>query len=184
MELQNSYNDQPLKWQSIRICMIDVLPLLCSVSSNFMKNKFYTSRTSTMFLKFLIKIHLFDSDRIVSHHLEKMSRSMIRLPWGMHSSLHAAAWHLKNSDKNYWARASLNKVIKNGSHISNRTTAGLTEHSFSSDEFSKSCFLLTAQLLKPSFNFLQWRLAHRSFYHSMRFFLPFNWPRVHQVTCK
>ena len=177
MELQISYNDQPLKWQSIRICIIDVLPLLCSVSSNFKKNKFYTSRNSTMLLKFLIKIYLFDSDCIVS-------RSMIRLPWGMHSSLDAAAWHLKNSDKNYWARVSLNKVIKNGSHISNPTTAGLTEHSFSSDEFSKSCFLLTAQLLKPSFNFLQWRLAHRSFYHSMRFFLPFNWPRVHHVTCK
>ena len=52
-------------------------------------------------------------------------------------------------------------------HISNRTSAALVEHldggSFSSDEFSNSSFLLAAQFLKPSFNFLQWSSARRSF---------------------
>ena len=62
---------------------------------------------------------------------------------------------------------SLNKVIKSGSHISNRTSAALVKHldggSFSSDELSNSSFLLAAQLLKPSFNFLWWRSARISF---------------------
>ena len=62
---------------------------------------------------------------------------------------------------------SLNKVIKSGSHISNRTSAALVKHldggSFSSDELSNSSFLLAAQLLKPSFNFLQCRSVRRSF---------------------
>ena len=73
----------------------------------------------------------------------------------------------KNSDKNYLARVSLNKVINNGSLISNRTSATLVKRLdsgwFSSDEFSNSSFLLAAQLLKPAFNFLQWSSARISF---------------------
>ena len=52
-------------------------------------------------------------------------------------------------------------------HISNRTSAALVKHldggSFSSDAFSNSSFLFAAQFLKPSFNFLQWSSARRSF---------------------
>ena len=97
-----------------------------------------------------------------------MSISMIQLPWGMHSSLDEAAWHLKNRDKkNYLARVPLNKVIKNGSCISNRTSAALVKRLdggwFSSDVFTNSSFLLAAQLLKPSFNFLQWCSTRISF---------------------
>ena len=93
---------------------------------------------------------------------------MIQLPWGMHSSLAAAAWHLKYSDKNYWARVSLNKLIKiYGCRISNRSSAALVKHlddgSFAFDEFSNSSFLLAVQLLQPSRNFLHWRSARRSF---------------------
>ena len=50
---------------------VNVLPLLCSVSSNFMKNNIYTSPNSTMLSKFLINIYLFDSDSIVSDYPEK-----------------------------------------------------------------------------------------------------------------
>ena len=50
---------------------VDVLPLLCSVSGNFMKNNIYTFPNSTMLSKFLINIYLLDSDSIVSDYLEK-----------------------------------------------------------------------------------------------------------------
>ena len=39
--------------------------------SNFMKKKFYSSHNSTMLLKFIIEIYLFDSDSIVSDYLAK-----------------------------------------------------------------------------------------------------------------
>lgn len=69
--------------------------------------------------------------------------------------------------KNYLARVPLIRVIKNRSRISNRTSTALVKRLdggwFSSDVFSNSSFLLAAQLLKPSFNFLQWCSTRISF---------------------
>ena len=132
--------------------------------SNFMKN----ITPPLMLLKFIIKIYLFDSDNIVSDYLENCLDQLSDFHEECTLLLTRPPGILKNNEKlTCLARVSLNKVIKNGSCISNRTSAALVKRLdggwFSSDEFSNSSFLLAAQLLKPSFNFLQCCSARTSF---------------------